>query len=142
MAAARRRRPDARRLASRILEREVRKLTLRAWQALTSATPVDTGFARAGWSPSVGSPDPGPEKPDGSQRGPRQAQAAALFSQNGSKASSIASSYSLGQGTVFIVNNVRYVRFLNEGSSAQAPAMFVERALATAVAATRRALGS
>lgn len=122
-----------------LLERVMRRLQLRAFQALTSATPVDTGFARAGWTPSVGAPDPGPsERP--SEPTVARAQADALFAAHSKQAQELAASYRLGQGAVFIVNNVRYVVFLNAGSSAQAPALFVERAVATAIAATRREL--
>jgi hypothetical protein len=119
------------------VEKAVRKLQLRAFQTLTSATPVDTGFARAGWTPSVGAPDPGPsERP--SDPAVARSQAAALFGAHVQISQGLASSYRLSQGAVFIVNNVRYVGFLNAGTSAQAPALFVERAVATAVAATRR----
>lgn len=122
-----------------LIERVMRRLQLRAFQALTSATPVDTGFARAGWTPSVGAPDPGPsERP--SKPAVARAQAEALFGSHSRAAELLASSYRLGQGAVFIVNNVRYVVYLNAGSSAQAPALFVERAVATAIAATRREL--
>lgn len=121
------------------IERAVRRLALRCFQTLTSVTPVDTGFARAGWSPSVGAPAPGPEKAD---PGVAEQQAVALFGAHSDAAKRIASGYRLSQGPVFIVNNVRYVQYLNQGSSAQAPAMFVEQAIATAVEATRRELAS
>lgn len=118
----------------------VRQLQLRAFQALTSATPVDTGFARAGWSPSVGAPDPGPEdRPSDPQVA--SAQASALFAAHAAAAQAIARSGANLRGQpVFLVNPVRYLEFLNQGTSAQAPAMFVERALATALIATQRDL--
>lgn len=119
----------------------MRRLQLRAFQALTSATPVDTGFARAGWTPSVGAPDPGPsDRP--TKPTVARAQAAALFQSHQQASQLLASNYKLAQGAVFIVNNVRYVVFLNAGSSAQAPALFVEQAVARAVAATRREIAS
>ena len=118
----------------------VRKLEIRAYQALTSATPVDTGFARAGWSPSTGSPAPGPAGPP-SSRDAAVVQAQSLFGMHDRMAKSIAGGYVLSQGTVFIVNNVRYITFLNNpGTSAQAPAMFVEQAVRQAVAAVKREL--
>lgn len=123
-----------------LVERVMRKLQLRAFQALTTATPVDTGFARAGWTPSVGAPDPGPsERPAPAVA---RAQAVALFQAHQQASQLLASNYKLAQGAVFIVNNVRYVVFLNTGTSAQAPAMFVEQAVAQAVAATRREVAS
>lgn len=121
----------------RFIERVMRRLQLRAFQALTSATPVLTGFARAGWSPAASAPDPGPsDRPPG--LAVASAQASALFAQHQQAAQALAAGYRLGQGAVFIVNNVRYVFFLNQGTSAQAPAMFVEQAVRAAVDATRR----
>lgn len=131
----------------RFIERGMRRLQLRCYQALTSATPVLTGFARAGWSPSAGVPAPGPESPGGGKRvapgvveEAARAQAQALFSKHTQASQALAAGYRLSQGPIFIVNNVRYVVYLNQGTSAQAPAMFVEQAIATAVAATQREL--
>lgn len=119
------------------IERTTRRLQLRVYQALTSATPVLTGFARAGWSPSASAPDPGPsDRPPG--LAVASAQALALFAQHQQAAQALAAGYRLSQGAVFIVNNVRYVFFLNTGTSAQAPAMFVEQAVREGVEATRR----
>lgn len=119
------------------IERTMRRLQLRVYQALTSANPVLTGFSRAGWSPSVTAPVPGP-----SDRPPvpavASAQAAALFAQHQQAAAALAAGYRLSQGVVFIVNNVRYTIHLNACTSAQAPAMFVEQAVRVAVDATRR----
>jgi hypothetical protein len=47
--------------------------------------------------------------------------------------------YRLRQGAVFVTNNVPYILRLNAGSSAQAPAGFVDKAVATGVAATEQA---
>jgi hypothetical protein len=129
---------------TRTVERAMGRLELRTYQALTSASPVRTGFFRAGWSPSTTAPQPGPRAPASGARGvPREQldqiareQAAALFGRNNQKAQEIARAYRLSQGAVFIVNAVHYGVYLNAGSSAQAPAMFVEMAIATAVRAT------
>lgn len=120
----------------------IRRLQLRSFQALTSATPVDTGFARAGWTPSVGSaiaePNPRPagagsRDAPGPNRGAVEAQASSNLSANQAKALQIAATYRLEQGSVFLTNAVPYVVFLNEGSSSQAPSKFVERALSAAL---------
>jgi len=111
----------------------VRRIQLRALQTLASATPVDTGHARSGWTPNVGSPVVDRlDRPNDETvaRGAASSRAAA----NRAKAQAIAKSYLLRQGSVFISNNVPYVVFLDQGSSAQAPANFVERALTTAIA--------
>ena len=131
------------------VELAVRQLQFRFHQTVTIATPVLSGFARAGWTLSVGSPEPGPSTSVASRtRGLTAAQrirlgrvqANALAKKNIQVRNALARGYKLKQGPVFIVNAVRYVTFLNDGSSAQAPAMFVERSLATAVKATVKAL--
>lgn len=124
-----------------LIERVVRRLQLRFFQAVTFANPVDTGFSRAGWSPSRGAGSGGStDRPVSDQVARRQA--AALFAKNSAEARAIAATYRLREGAVFIVNNVKYVVFLNQGTSAQAPRMFVERALATAVRRTRREIAA
>lgn len=123
------------------IERTMRRLQLRCYQALTSASPVDTGFFRAGWSPAIGAPDRSSPSTRPLLRESASAQASALLSSHSQSAQAIASTYRLSRGPVFIVNNVRYGVFLNQGSSAQAPAMFVEQAIAVALQATSADLG-
>lgn len=138
MASRRRRNVDVE--LGRFTQRAVRRLQLRCYQLLTSASPVDTGFFRAGWTPSTGAPDRStPTEPSGNREA-IEAQAAALFSAHSNASRVLGSTYVLDLGVVFIVNNVRYGVFLNRGSSAQAPAMFVEMAVAQAVAITRAEL--
>jgi hypothetical protein len=110
----------------------VRKFQLRFFQAVTSATPVDTGFARAGWTPTVGSPIADRlERPK--ERSAAETAAVARLAENGSRASAISGTYKLEQGKVFISNAVPYIVFLNDGSSSQAPKKFVERAIEAAL---------
>ena len=121
----------------------MRSLTLRVYQVLTVETPVRFGFARAGWTPSEGQPDrSGPAEPAGIAETVVKAQASALFATRSAMAESIAASYRLRSGPVFIVNNVRYIEFLNDGTSEQAPKMFVELAIALAVRETVRELAA
>lgn len=114
------------------LSEVVRRLQLRTFQVLTSATPVDKGTARSGWTPSVGSPilDPvrAPKEDDAAR-----AAAAQRFAENQTKARAIAGSYLVEQGPAFIANAVPWIIPLNAGSSSQAPAMFVERGIETAL---------
>ena len=93
------------------LSQAVRKVALAVDRELVNQTPVDTGRARANWIPSVGSPsvkivEPG-EKPD----------ASAEFQ-----------TFTLDK-TIFLSNNLPYIRRLNEGHSDQAPAGFVDNAV-------------
>lgn len=87
-------------------------LILEIDKELRRTTPVDTGNARANWVPSVGSPAP---------RGDRAAGTAAVLA------------YRLEQGALYVSNGVPYIRQLNNGSSKQAPALFVERAVDVAI---------
>lgn len=141
--ASRRRRSERKRVVrdlNKFLEQAMRRVQLRCYQALTLVSPVDTGFFRAGYSPSIGAPDrSSPSTPPAAAEAART-QAASLLSSHGQAAEILASVYTLSQGPIFIVNNVTYGVFLNQGSSAQAPAMFVEAAIATAVQAASRDL--
>lgn len=100
-------------------------------------TPVDTGEARSNWLPSLGVPirgtiapyTPYPKGSKGNGRGVGEranAQAAKLRVDGALKARQ--------PGQTFIVqNNVEHIGLLNAGSSAQAPALFVELAVQAGV---------
>ena len=110
-------------------ERKVKGLTLDLTTILLQTTPIDTGFARANWIPSIGV--------DNQNLAGTKAQADAgtldrAPQQNG--LAEVATSYTLGQGRVYVSNNVPYITRLNDGSSQQAPAGFVQDAILRAVA--------
>ena len=113
-----------------------RRLFFRIYQALTSATPVDTGFARAGWRMSAGSPKYGPPKRP-TDRGEAETVAESMSANNDREAASIRESYRVKDGALYVSTAVFYMVFLNRGSSAQAPPAFIERAIAQAIQATR-----
>lgn len=104
----------------------VRRLALGTLDRLVDATPVDTGHARSNWVLSVGTPFTGV---DGSKDAVSEA------AQDAGRAA--VSKYRLSQGPVLLSNNVEYLAILNEGSSTQAPAGFVESAIEAAQAAER-----
>jgi hypothetical protein len=84
---------------------------------LVPATPVDTGYARANWRPSLNAPAEGPLTaldPTG----------AATVARIGA----VAKRFRPGD-TFFIVNNAPYIGRLNAGSSPQAAAGFVQEAV-------------
>ena len=84
---------------------------------LVPATPVDTGYARANWRPSLNAPAVLPISfldPTG--------QATV------SKISAVSGRYRLGD-TIFITNNAPYIGALNAGHSPQADAGFVQEAI-------------
>ena len=111
------------------IDKVMRKLTMDVVANLvTSAdtgygTPVDTGWARANWVPNIGSSI---TSTTGTPKG---------VSSSGQQAgvAKIATSYKYSQGPIFISNNVPYIVFLNEGSSAQAPRGFIQNAISKAV---------
>jgi hypothetical protein len=108
--------------------REVGKTQLRIMQVLTTETPVDTNFARSRWTPSVGSAPKldGSAAPSGTNRAAIVAEAIAKVSANEALSQGIAKTYKLRMGPLYISNNTAYIGVLNGGSSAQAPARFVE----------------
>lgn len=95
--------------------------------ASEGGTPVDTGWARANWIPSIGTPrqEPDGQRPDSGQTASATAQAAGE--------AVVASRYTAEQGPIHITNNVPYITFLNAGTSPQAQPGFVQRAIMRAV---------
>ena len=110
----------------------VRKLVLDIVANLKAApsqggTPVDTGWARANWVPRIG------QRFEGTAGTREQAERGIVtFGPQGSGEASMLS-YKIADGQVFISNNVPYILRLNEGSSRQAPAGFVQQAIRKAV---------
>lgn len=111
----------------------VKKVILAVDQAVVLATPVDTGRARANWRPSIGAPitDTLPEPPN-KGAGLRSALDAG---------EQVARQYKGGNNspTVHITNSLPYIKYLNDGSSKQAPRNFVNTAILLAVSAIRQA---
>lgn len=120
-----------------VAEQVIKKLVLDIVANLQRApsqggTPVDTGWARANWIPVIGTPSRA-STPRPTDEGAARGQAAQVAAQSQSAVAGIAASYRLNQGKVTIANNVPYIVRLNEGSSRQAPAGFVQAAVAQAV---------
>lgn len=117
------------------VNRIVRKVALIADRELVLETPVDTGRARSNWQVSLGSPITAQREPyapgEGLGRGEGQNAAGAL-----AQAQEQIAERRPGQ-TVYITNNVGYIGPLNDGTSAQAPAGFVQAAITRAVKAAR-----
>lgn len=114
-----------------VTSRVIKKLTLDATANLIEDTPVDTGWARANWVPSIGLPIV--EGADASTREERQGGVSSRRAQQQTKVAEVATGYTLDRGSVFISNGVPYLVQLNEGTSKQAPAAFVQAAIARAV---------
>jgi hypothetical protein len=89
-------------------------------------TPVDTGWARANWIPSMGG------EPAATPSGTKESVSSAEASLQAGLGSLLG--YKLLLGPVFITNNVPYILKLNDGHSQQAPSGFVQAAITAAVA--------
>ncbi len=93
---------------------------------LVYVTPADTSFALSNWQVGIGSPVNAELMPYyfGSKGSTRGASAQAAY------AAGVAKLQSKKPGeTIYISNLADYIRRLNEGSSRQAPAGFIERAI-------------
>lgn len=97
--------------------------------AVVSATPVDTGRARSNWVVQIGSAWTGTRLPHvpglHGSTGPANVQA----SLNQGRA--VIAGYRVGN--IHISNNLPYIGELNQGSSRQAPANYVQTAVLAAV---------
>lgn len=110
----------------------VREVALAADRTVVLATPVDTGRARANWQASLGQPASGTVNVAPGKR----ASAGAATAQ----AEGVIAGYKGGPSSaIFLTNNLPYIVPLNNGHSKQAPAGFVERAVAAVQRAARRA---
>ncbi len=96
--------------------------------AIEGGTPVDTGWARANWVPKIGGPFEG-------TAGTREAAESGNVNEGLSEGgvATVAAKYKTTKGPVHITNNVPYIVNLNEGTSKQAPAGFVQRAIIKAI---------
>ncbi len=116
-----------------------RKTALAIDQTVVVGTPVDTGTARSNWIVSLGTASDEVKEayspiPEGSGSISETENAQAAIAQGQGVIKDVKS----GQD-IHITNNVEHIVPLNEGHSAQAPAMFVEEAVDAGVQAVRDA---
>lgn len=107
-----------------------RRVALAVAKELIVSTPVDTGRARSNWRTLLYKADnilfwPAPDKPASPEEGMMRAL---------EEAEETTREYTGGRRSIWITNNVPYIRKLNDGSSAQAPKMFIELAVKRAQA--------
>lgn len=102
-------------LVKRIADR-TRELTINTAAELRAVTPVDTGHAARNWQVTIGAPASG------------EVEAA------NDAATALAGYDPERDGSTFVTNNAPYIQRLNAGHSKQAPAAFVEQAIARVVA--------
>lgn len=104
-----------------------RKTALAVDQALVLATPVDTGRARSNWLVSLGTgraDTVAPYAPTSKAGISESTNAQGAISQGSGEIAR-----AVPEQDIYITNNLPYIIPLNQGHSAQAPAMFVEQAI-------------
>jgi hypothetical protein len=106
----------------RTIEQVVKALVLEIDRELRRSTPIDTGHAKANWVPSLGEPFTGEASRSGSGSQEHAAGVAQVLR------------FKLGDGWLYVSNNVPYIHALNYGHSKQAPRLFVEAAVDRALA--------
>lgn len=119
---------------NRFTEKQVKAVTLDAVANLVETTPRRTGWARSNWLPSIGQPADVDGTAPSEDRAAASAASRAALGQQG--IAQIVTTYKLSMGKIYVTNNVPYIAQLNEGSSTQAPAGFVQAAILKAVRKT------
>lgn len=102
----------------------VAKVALELHSRLVMKTPVDTGRARSNWQVRLDAPFDG-FKPSTGGKGTQGAMTTILEAQRRLEPQKMR-----GLPTVYITNNLPYIKYLNDGSSEQAPKHFIETTLA------------
>lgn len=116
----------------------IRRVVLAADEAAVTATPVDTGRARANWIVSIGSPSAEIVNPVTSGERGSGAREAANTQAALDQAGDVLFVRPRG-ASVVITNNVEYITYLNDGTSRQAPHGMLPAALKAAEAVLKRA---
>lgn len=98
-----------------------RKAALDLFGELIQTTPIDTGRARAGWSMDIQKGEDLPEHVDAPKKWkkgktPYYKRPTTPIPPKGATA-------------IYIFNNVEYIKHLNDGTTTQAPRLFVDQAL-------------
>lgn len=109
-----------RRMFNRALSKRTARLALDITETLIELTPVDTGWARSNWVPSIGASF---DALVGDHEN------VSTSEQQGGIDSIITRSSSIGAQPLYITNNVPYIEALNNGHSQQTPAGFVDFAV-------------
>lgn len=115
----------------RFIDDVMKKIALDLVAILSSApseggTPIDTGWASANWIPYIGTPQstPAGSRPTNDAHGQNNASRSAQESGTAVVATQFKHKNRLG-----VANSVPYIVELNDGTSTQAPAGFVQKAM-------------
>lgn len=115
------------------VDKIVKKLALKIDSEVVIETPVDTGRARSAWV--VGISAANRSKPDFTE-GKKKSTKSIVTREAIDRAKQTILARKKGQ-TIIISNNVNYIGDLNDGTSAQAPEMFVQMAIKRGINAVK-----
>ena len=113
----------------RHIAKRIVSLVFEVHAELIEATPLDLGWARANFVPHISNP----YRENVKDVEPSEGLAKSKAADNIAKLGNIAASYRLGNGPLFISNNVPYIGRLNDGHSKQAPPGYIPMAVDRAV---------
>ena len=124
----------------RFIEQVIKKITLDIVANLLrpgseGGTPVDTGWARSNWVPTLSvaaSTEPAPQ-PGGLDKAATRAAVPGQEAAQQAHVTLIATGYKLPFGDITITNNVPYIVKLNDEGTRKAPRAFVQAAIRKAV---------
>ena len=117
------------------VDKIVRETALVIDREVVVSTPVDTGRARSNWIVNIKSPA---RKTQGAYvPGGKGSTASANVQAALAQGEAVVATRKTGQD-IYISNNLSYISDLNNGSSAQAPAQFIQMAIQAAVAFIRK----
>ncbi len=123
-------------------QQQIIRLAFSIHAELVEITPVDTGWARANWFFSVGTPGltvPGPAPRRNAQGVFDTARVAAAEASNSATQASVLG-YSIQAGAIFVQNNVPYIVALNAGGARREPAGFIQRGITRGVRRVNRVI--
>jgi hypothetical protein len=111
------------------VEKTVRKVALVVDSVVVLATPVDTGRARSNWTVTLDNAAEGVREPYSPGEGLGTGEGANAQAALNQGMATVAQYRSSNNSSIHIANNLPYIERLNDGSSAQAPAGFVQKAV-------------
>ncbi len=120
--------------------RIVKAAALRALKIVAFATPGDTGEARSNWRIGIGAPTRAviPPYAPGRKIGTSEsANAGAAVAAGRARIASLRSTSAGLKTSIYLTNSTRHIGLLNNGSSSQAPAGFVESGILGAASHVR-----
>ncbi len=108
---------------NKVAESVIKQAATGITKTLAVVTPVDTGFARTNWIPTISTPFEG-------TIGDRSTLAGINGNTQKTGIAAINANYTISKGKAYVTNNVEYITSLNDGTSKQAPRAFVQQTIA------------